>query len=235
MPPRVRHYLWITIHKWTGIGIGAVVIVWVVSTFALLLDHESSTPPPTPERLSALAISPAEAIRRSALPEDTVGVTGLSLLPLDDRMVWRVQRRGRPAVLVDGETGEPVTITSHLAAAVARRRTSEQVTSVAFQGTHSADYPAGRIPVYRVDLADGRSAFVAAGDGSVVVRRRGLWSRTRIGDLHTFDPLRLLPRGNEVRVGSLLLTGAISLLLSVTGFVLWYLRLRPFRRRRSIQ
>ncbi len=235
MARRVRHFLWITIHKWTGIGIGAVVIVWVVSTFALLFDHEPSTPPPAPERLSALVISPAEAIRRSALAEDTVGVTGLSLQPLGDRIVWRVQRRGRPAVLVDGETGDPVAITSELAAAVAHRTTSGQVTSVAFQDTHSADYPAGRIPVYRVDLADGRSAFVAASDGSVVVRHRGFWSRTRIGDLHTFDPLRLLPRGNEIRMGSLLLTGAISLMLSVTGFVLWFLRLRPFRPRRSVR
>ncbi len=234
MSRRVRYSLWITVHKWTGIGIGAVVIVWVISTFALLLDSKSSAPPPAAERLSTLVISPAEAIRRSAPPEDTSEVTSLSLQSLGDRSVWRVQRRGRPAVLVDGATGDPVTITSDLAAVVARHMTSEDVTSVTFQETHSADYPAGRIPVYRVDLADGRSAFVAAGDGSVVVRRRGFWSRTRLGDLHTFDPMRLLPRGNEIRVGSLLLTGAISLLLSVTGFVLWYLRLRPFRRRRSI-
>ena len=235
MATRIRHYLWITVHKWTGIGLGAVVIVWVVSTFALLLDHESSVPPPAPGQLSALVISPAEAIRRSALPEDTARVTGLSLQPLGDRVVWRVQRRRRPGVLVDGETGDPVIITSDLAAAVARRTTSGLVTSVTVQETHSADYPAGRVPVYRVDLADGRSAFVATSDGSVVVRYRGFWSRTRIGDLHTFDPMRLLPRGNEIRVGSLLLTGTISLLLSATGFVLWYLRLRPFRRRDSVR
>ncbi len=232
---RVRFFLWITIHKWTGIGMGAVVIVWVLSTFALLLDSESSAPPPAAELVSALVISPAEAIRRSALPEDTAVVTGLSLQPLGDRIVWRVQRRGRPAVLVNGATGDPVTMMSDLAAVVARRATSGEVNSVTFQETHSADYPAGRIPVYRVDLADGRSVFVSASDGSVVVRHRGFWSRTRIGDLHTFDPMRLLPRGNEIRVGSLLLTGGISLLLSVTGFVLWSLRLRPFRRRRSIR
>jgi hypothetical protein len=234
MKRRVRHFLWITVHKWTGIGIGAVVIVWVVSTFALLLDHESSVSPPAPEQLSTLVISPAEAIRRSALPEDTATVTGLSLQPLGDRVVWRVQRRGRLAVLVDGETGDSVAITSDRAAVVARRATSAEVTSVTFQETHSADYPAGRIPVYRVDLTDGQSAFVSTGDGSVVVRHRGFWSRTRIGDLHTFDPMRLLPRGNEIRVGSLLLTGAISLVLAVTGFVLWYLRLRPLRRRSSV-
>lgn len=233
MGKRIRHYLWITVHKWTGIGIGAVVIVWVVSTFALLLDQETPAPTPDPGRLSALVISPAEAIRRSAAPGDTAQVTNLSLQPLAERMVWRVQRRGRPAVLVDGETGEPVTISPDLAAAVARRTSSGQVTSVTPQETHSALYPAGRIPVYRVDLSDGRTAFVSTFDGSAVVRHRGFWSRSRIGDLHTFDPIRLLPRGNEMRVGSLLLTGAISLLLSVTGFVLWYLRLRPFRKRRT--
>ncbi len=231
---RIRHQIWITIHKWTGIGIGIVVILWVVSTFALLLDHETPPPTPDPEQLLALVISPAEAIQRATAPGDTAQVTGLSLQPLGDRMVWRMQRRGRPVVLVDGETGEPVSITSELAAEVARRAAPGTVTSVLLQDAHSADYPAGRVPVYRADLADGRSVFVVASDGSVVMRRRGFWSPTRIGDLHTFDPLRLLPRGNEVRVGSLLLTGGIALVLSVTGFVLWYLRLRPFHRRRSL-
>ncbi len=220
----IRVRVWSQLHQWTGILVGGFVIIWVVSTLAMISNHAPS-PPATGTSWETLTISPAVAIRLSSTTPDTMPVRSLRFLQIGERMVWQVQRRGRAAVLVDAARGDIVTIRREEAVAIARNLVQGPVKRATLLSHHDLAFVNGQLPVYRVEFEDHRTAYVNVRDGSTQV----LSMATGIGDLHLLRVVDLLPKGRIIRIGTLTITGLVALLLTITGYWLWYIRSRARR------
>ena len=211
-----------SLHKWIGISIGIIVLVWLVSGIWILLptsyqqnweDGFSQWP--------AAAITPAEAVAVASghTPER---VRNINMWAVAGRLFYRISLKDGPVQLVDATTGQSVTITPDLAERIARAifvMPEAAVDTVERVDRYSMRYAAGPLPAMRVVFADGNKTVVYVGEADGAVLGGGTSHRIRsiVAGLHTFYPLRVLvsARGEK---GALILAGVITIVGVLTGY-----------------
>ncbi len=214
------------IHKWLAICMGVFLLIWTVSGIVMLLPAASPDGllPSSSEKpdYRSFHLSPAQAIE--ALEGETAHefeISGVTLLVLRDRLLYRVGTRGDGTHLIDANSGEKIEITAEMARVIASDRVlpSAGEARVERLDEHRITYPWGHLPVYRVEFEKlkGTIAYVRPDSGGVSFTNLTLQIRTAIASLHTFVPLGLVIGGD--RAHTLLLAAAvIALGVILTGY-----------------
>jgi Na+-transporting NADH:ubiquinone oxidoreductase subunit F len=208
------------IHKWIGVTIGMVLVMWLL-TGILIPGDEVPARHPGAASLERAIVSPAAAIAaaRAGRPAGDA-VMGVTLGVLGDQPVYEVRWEG-DGRMVDAVSGTVVEVDERRARAVAE-----------------AEYPGGRIlsveqihrpdrgfqyalfPVWRIRFDDGAGTWVHVGtrEGRVVRNTRWDRARTTMRGLHTFATLRVLRIPGD-GIYPLLVTAALVALAGVlTGY-----------------
>lgn len=214
-------------HKWIGIAIGFVLLIWVVSGIAMMAPMSAvvwgaGVVEPTLD-LSAATVTPADAVAAALqrTGDTAVGIRSVTLRPLVGTVVYLVTPvRGDP-LLIDARSGAPVTITTERAEEIASGGDSGVAAAAIERITTAPIGYGGRLPAWRVsyDDAAGTVAIVAEATGDVVRTERRDRMVMRAGHyLHVFVPLKQLPGGDRTRKAALVVTGIIALLSLASGY-----------------
>lgn len=227
-----------TLHRWIFIFMGVFILMWLASGIVMTLPQYwfgAVTRYDQPEVDFRLAtVSPAETVARLENPAgEKTAIRKIQLRGLGDRILYQVTLDNNDTRYIDAQTGEPFEFTLELATAIARR--NFDIESPLLEQTrlteHDAYYPFGQLPVYRIRFSDspGISYFVLENQNRVF--RSSMLSRIRgaIVSLHNFGPVDFFSSNPDTRKNLLILTGALSLLGAVAGFILTL----PRRRRDS--
>jgi hypothetical protein len=155
------------LHLWGGVIIGIQIILWVASGLVMVarpLDEVRGT---------ALRRAPVPLSMPAGLPS-LQGVEKLELGSLLGKPVWKLtDAQGKR--LLDGNSGEPVTVTAGQAEAIARAGT--RLTGPAVVSEISAANPAGdwrETAGWRVEFADNVRVYITA-QGDIGAIRTPWW------------------------------------------------------------
>jgi hypothetical protein len=220
------------IHKWLAVTAGVFLLVWLVTGIVMVLPPLFPGPDPVkPVReidFKDIAQSPAQAI---ANLEKTLGTTSqvssVSLKWIQDVLVYDVHLRNGDRHFINAVTGRLFSITRELAERFVRDAYpgAGRLLKVETIERHGYGYQWGPLPAYKIVLDNDQSTgyYVSAHDGSVRRSTRLDRIRQAIASLHTFEPIKLITKQNEVRKGLLIVTSVIGIVASLTGY---YLALR---------
>jgi hypothetical protein len=199
-------------HKWIGIVIGLVLLLWVVSGLVMILPVTATGrggDRGAPPDWATATVSPAQALQAAVTANGGGTLRRIELKRIRGAAAYQVRLDKGPVVLVDATTAAPIRITAELAAAIAAEGVDGATPSnVELVGNK-----------WHLDLGGGRRAEVHAETGDVTRSARLDRFREALGhDLHVFAPLRSLPGEQATRLGSLWITGLISLVSILTGY-----------------
>jgi len=219
------------VHKWVGVGIGLVLIMWIV-TGVLLSTAEGrgagrGAPPPA---YASATIAPAQAVAEATSGDSALaGVRSVELDRLGDRVIYRVTGAPRGTVLIDGTTGQRIAITDRLAATLgAQAVPGVQVESTELIHRNDRGY-SGSLPAWRVKFGDAEGTWFQVGvpDGVELISTAASRRSSTLHGLHTFASLKALHL--ERRQIRLLLIGASA--VAAAGVLTGYILSLPRRRR----
>lgn len=216
-------------HRWIAYGLGALVILWVVSGIVMMFP-----PPSTLRPSNDAAIDPATAVQSPSqallgVPETAKPVRGVALKALGGRLVYDFVARGGAHILVDAATAQRVMLSDSLASSIVRGMLVDP--GVSFTVRQITDYDAsyrfGVLPAFRLELNDAARTIVhVAADATISSSSNRSRARAVMAALHEFQlPGNLIP--NRMRKMLLLGASALTIVLALTGYILAL----PIRRR----
>lgn len=228
-------------HRWLGAVIGVQLLAWstgglVFSTHNIDWVHGDHTRNITAARdlpLAQVVLSPAEALTRSGM----AGVSQIALRNLNAAVVYELKHADK-TVLVDAATGtmlSPLDRETATAIAKADQRGSPTVRGVEHVVANPpSEYRGQPLPAWRVAFDDGENThvYVDAASGLVRARRNDAWRRYDFfWMLHTMDY-----RGRDGFNHPLLIAfAAFGVITVLSGFVLWFVRLRRSLAKRRVR
>ena len=221
------------VHKWIGISIGIILLVWLVSGIWIVLptSYQQNWEDGF-SQWQAASIAPAEAVAVASGHAPEL-VRNINMWAVADRLFYRVSLEDGTVQLVDATTGQSVTINPDLAVRIARAVfviPEAPVDTVELVDRYSMRYAAGPLPAMRVVFADDNKTVVYVGtaDGAVLGGGTSHRIRSVVAGLHTFYPLRVLVSAKGEK-GALVLAGVITIVGVLTGY--WLALPRRWRRR----
>lgn len=210
-------------HKWVGIGIGIVLVMWLVTGLVMIQPKTSGVRPPAIDYAS-VTISPAEAVA-AARPDAVVGSPqSLELRQLGPVVFYQVRFPRRPPVLIDGRTGESIEVTESLArSSVEAMLGRADVGEPTLLRRHGSSYTFGPLPAYQFTMDDpqGTMVHVALANGQTRFSTRRARLIGAFGSWHTF---RALQASRRVEHGLLMVTSLVGLFSVVTGYLIAFRR-----------
>ncbi len=227
---------WFSVHKWIGLAIGLQVLAWMVSGLYMTFvpieqvrsEHNIRKPVPLDLRAHKNVVTPSAV---AALL--TGSVTRLELGEMLGAPVWRADIDGKPAALIDARSG---TLLSPLNEASARRIAQADFAGhgkIAQATLIAKDPPVeyrGVLPVWQLMFDDegATNLYVSPATGKVVGRRSAVW---RVYDflwsLHIMD----YQTRDNFNNWLVILTAAVGLILTVSGFGILFYRFWPTLKR----
>ena len=221
-----------SLHKWIGIFVGAVLLMWSVTGVVLMVPGHRPEARARPVPLGRATVSPREALA-IALGDSAAEVRAASLVRIHQHVAYRIDSGRRP-ILVDAESGERIEITATLAEAVAREAMGRAGGTVRVEPVrkHDAFYPAGSLPVWRVRFegVEGPPSHVSQLDGTFVPAGSRSRFRSLMHDLHNFTIIRKLVTADWFFRTLAIIAGVVSIVSIITGYWLALPR-RPANRR----
>lgn len=219
-----------SVHKVVGIMIGVFVLLWAATGAIMMMPGMRTVSAwAAPPDYTLAAIPPAEAIRLFHALDSTRQVQDLQLVTVLDRVAYRI-RTPRLTVLLDARTGREFQVDLGMAVAIARAHFGAPPGQITVERLtrHDLWYPAGELPVFRVNLDDGAAtvAHVSPADGAVHLSDRTRRLRSLAGRFHDFSVLRVLTGSRDLQLGSVFATSAIAVLSGLTGYWLAFSRRR---------
>lgn len=211
-----------SLHKWMGIVIGAVLLMWAATGIIMVLPLGRTRDTAGPRlEVGRAVISPAQAVARLAERDSAPRVRSVSLLQIADHVVYQVETRQR-TVLVDASTGEPFEISAAVAEQVARsafRGSPGQVT-VERLTEYDARYSGGELPAFRVALGDSAAtvSYVSARTGSIVTSDSRRRFRSIVGKLHDFSIIKAVISSDWVHRGLAIAACLLAIVSIFTGY-----------------
>jgi hypothetical protein len=172
-----------------------------------------------------ITLSPAQAI--ASLEQHTgtrSDVRNIQLQQIHTYMLYRINAKGQKPVYINSQTGEYFEFTPELAEDVTR--TNFEINSPLEETIrlteHDISYPFGQLPVFRVRFTDQQGVSYIVSERNATVYRSSTLSRIRsaINSMHTFQPLNFLTDNEDVIKWLLVLTGTLSLLGAMIGYIL---------------
>jgi hypothetical protein len=215
-----------TLHKWIGVGIGLVLVMWLVTGIVMGLPNPSGggagRTSPDVAWLDA-TLSPADAVRLVREQDTTAAVlNSVTLHTVLDQPVYRVALRRQRGVLISAITGDRITIDRDLAVRIGNATFTKppEVTSVDRLTAHSMSYPNGRLPAFRIAYDDESSTvlFIVQDEGTVVSTDRRRRTRAALASLHDFHVIRVTLGRASVQEAVLVGTGVVCLVVTLLGY-----------------
>lgn len=176
---RLSPLLFRRLHKWTGLVLGAQLLIWTVSGFMMAaLDMElvaggravELAQPPLPKPGGAW-----ERLRRS--PEGQ-SVERVGLHPMAGRYVYEVTA-STGTRLFDAESGRPVSIDADAARriAIADYRGAGSISSISRLEAVTLAVRDHQLPIWKVEFGDqqGSTIYISGTNGRVLERRNDSW------------------------------------------------------------
>ena len=227
------------IHKWLALLMAIQILFWFVSGlfFAIApieqvrsehrIAEQAHAPIPLDaaaaglQRLAAVGVTPGERVELRSL--------------LDRPVALLSAREGTPRLfdLATGRQLSPVPATLAVAIAERDHNGENRAARIGWVTEASPEYR-GALPAWRVEFDDGanRALYVAADTGTVTARRSTLWRTFDfLWSLHIMD----FKNHEDFNTPLLIVATALSLIVIVTGFVMFPSRLgyNAWRRRRA--
>lgn len=225
------------IHKWSGIILGILLLMWIVTGIAagigIFLPYPSvvSESDFASDNISkSLRLSPYDALKGldNALWKKRE-IQSLTLRRIDNIDVYEFVLTGKKEYLINADSGIPFEITSEVAKNIARNCLGKEasVLSIELLKKNNYFYPYGRLPVYKVEFDDNShtNIYVSSINGKVLqVHNRWSHFLEVNHDLHTFAFVtKLITKNMFIRAFFLILVALITVFIFVTGY---YLALR---------
>ena len=216
-------------HRWIAYGLGALVLLWVVTGVVMMFPPESTLKPTGGTRVdpSSAVRSPSDALQ--AVPETARPVRAVSLKEVDGKFVYDFVARGGAHILVDAATAQRVMLSDSLASSLVRRFLIDSTITFRVRRITEYDrnYRFGVLPAFRAELNDASHTLVhVAADGSISSSSNRSRFRAAMAGLHEFQvPGNIIP--NRMRKLLLLGASALAIVLALTGYIL----VLPARRR----
>lgn len=217
--------IWFQLHKWTGLIIGLQVLAWIGSGLYMTFvpidtvrgEHNIRKIEAPDLREADVKGFPLQALK--SLPGK---VSRVELTQIDGRLAWRADVDGKPAAVIDDQTGQ---VLSPLDEATARRiaeadfsGSGKVVSASLLESSPPIEYR-GDLPVWQVsfDDPDSTNIYVLPASGKVVARRSSTW---RVFDflwsLHIMDYRDREDFNNWLVV----MSAALALILTISGMVI---------------
>lgn len=222
---------WRKIHRVVAVSVGFLFLLWIMSGVVMVMPQlrvPSLAPGHSifqPETLYDLRIAPVDAIRAvNGVSQGSGDVTNIQLRPIVGAMVYEISTGNGEAHLIDARTGEVVTVTEQMAQAIARAMMVDgvNVASSTLVSAYGADYKAGPLPVYRIEMSDPPASvvYVSARNGASRYTNRWIKMREAFEGLHSFDPVEWATGSSLFRKVLLLLGSLIGGVVALTGYAL---------------
>jgi uncharacterized iron-regulated membrane protein len=210
------------IHKWVGVGIGAVLLMWIVTGVLLSAGEGRGPGRVAPPDYARATLSPAAAVAAATTGDSGLrAIRAVELDRLGDRVIYRLKGAPRGTALIDATTGERIVIGESLARELAQRAVpGGTIESAELIHANDRGYP-GSLPAWRVRIADAEATwFHISEDGLITISTTASRTSSTLHGLHTFGSLTALHI--ERRHIRLLLVGAslVALAVVVTGYIL---------------
>ncbi len=215
-----------TLHKWIGVGVGLILVMWLVTGIVMGLPNSSGVGPgrtsPDVAWMDA-TLSPADAVRL-VQEQDTTGaeLNSVTLHTVLEQPVYRVALKRQRGTLISAVTGDRIEIDRDMAVQIANATftTPPRVTSVERLTAHSMTYPNGRLPVFRIAYNDEPSTvlFIIQDEGTVVSTDRRRRTRATLASLHDFHALRVTLGRASIQEVVLVGSGLICLVTTLMGY-----------------
>jgi uncharacterized iron-regulated membrane protein len=231
MMPVYRIRTW---HRWLGVGVGAQLLLWVISGLFFAWtdideihgDHLRVFPEPV--TVSTAWVSPTSVI--ADLGFESPGLVGVRAINLLERSTWvltLLDDEEQHIVMADAETGVVrVSLTQNeaLALAVSSFAPKVPVLDVILLdsteiGAHH-EYRGGEMPVWRIsfDHGSGTRVYVSARSGRVVTHRNSPWRAFDfLWMLHTMD----YAGRDDINTPQLRIVSSAALLMVLSGYWLF--------------
>jgi len=228
------------VHRWLGAIVAVQLVAWSLGGLVFSIvplarvrgEHTRRRSEPAPVPLDRVKLGPAEAAARAGMAATAARI---ELRALADHPVYEIAA-GDQTVLVDAETGarrSPIGEETARAIALADQAPGAQIASVhPVVSDPPSEYRGLPLPAWRVVMDDreGTSIYVDRAAGRVRARRNHAWRRHDFfWMLHTMDY-----RGrDDFNHPLLVVAAAMGMLSSLSGLLLWSLRIRRRIRRRK--
>jgi Na+-transporting NADH:ubiquinone oxidoreductase subunit F len=221
----------LTIHKWVGVCLGILVLIWLVSGIVLILPDREIIPRAfnSPGDLSTAEVSPASAAAR--VSSDSTAPRSVRLVGIGGRPYYQVTAEQDQKLLVDASSGQALNITAQVAESLARLAVGAKVASVEEIRGQRQGSSSGPPLAFLVTFDDRQrtTARVSLSDGSVRAETKLRRVRREIAELHTLQQLQTISGSKVLREAVLHVTSIIGIFLVLTGY---YLSLPKSWRRR---
>ncbi len=218
-----------TLHKWIFIFMGAILLIWCISGMAMMLPMEWFGAANKWSRITvdyrSISVTPAEAVTRLEQHTGTsLEVKNIQLQQIHDQLLYKINTAENGVGLIDSYTGELFQFTPDIAENLARAAFDIEapLTESTRLTSHDDTYPFGQLPVYRLHFLEGSGKRYFVTEGDARVSRSTAMSRIRaaIVSLHTFQPVEYFTHSPQLRKNLLLLTGALTTLGAIIGYIL---------------
>ena len=201
-------------HKWIGVAIGLLLVVWVLSGLLMILPASAVArrgQGDAPIDWTRVTVSPAQAVQAAAALHAGAVAQRVEVKRVRRTVAYLVTLGQGRRALLDAVTAAPIRITAELAGEMAL----EGLPGVRVARVEKA----GRRWHVFLDDAKGTEAFVGEETGDVVRSQRFDRMKASLGhDLHVLMPFKALPGGDRTRLAALWITGIIALVSIVTGY-----------------
>ena len=226
-----------TLHKWIGIFVGIILLMWAVTGVALMLPGHRPDARPQPIPLTRATVSPREALA-IALGDSAGTVRAASLIRIHQHVAYRIDGGRRP-ILVDAETGQRIQITAALAEAVTREALGRPAGKIQVETVrkHDALYSTGSLPAWRVtvDGMDGPPSHVSQLDGTFIPGGSRSRFRALMHELHNFAFIQRVVAPDWFFRTLAIVAGVVAIISIVTGYWLALPPRQAARRARSTE
>lgn len=223
------------LHRWLGLLIAAQLLLWVIGGLVMSVlrleevrgEDRAAQKAAVPLAADASLLAPAQVLAT----HDGAPVTGLTLVVLDSRPVYRL-KAGAESLLVDARTGARLSpLPREFAEALGRADYTGfgALAGIDWVDTPELEFRGRPLPLWRVRFADERNTalYVSPATGEIVARRNDLW---RMFDfvwmLHIMDYQGREDFNHPLLIG----TAASALLFLVTGLFMLFYSFRPVAR-----
>lgn len=205
------------IHKWIGVGIGVILLMWIVTGMLVGGGRGEKPNVVRPVDVARAVISPAQAALAVASDSSFGGVKGMSLDQLGSRPVYRVTSEQRAVRLIDAATGAQVQVDE----ALAREIAATELPGVEL-GSVERIKGGGPQSGWRVRFHDADHTVLIIGERSGEIRRTddGSQFHRSMMSLHTFAVLKGLSLPAQAVYIIFLSISIISLGTVLTGYYL---------------
>lgn len=218
------------IHRWVFTATGIFILIWLLSGLLMALPDYwfggSIKWPDNPQlNYRKAVLSPSGAIARlEAENTGPVEVESVNLRQVSGQLLYSIKLTDGSEQLIDAMNGERFMFSQELAESMIRDSFNIEapLANIEQLTEHSALYPWGSLPVYRLVFTDSPSASYFVAQKNLRLYRSSPVTKLRaaITSLHSFEPVNLLTSDKRIRNWLLIGISTIALAGAITGLVL---------------